>query len=88
MKKVSMGHVQLVFMLVVVLFLIVTVSACNVTGNVSLNGKDMVIEKLRGIQVPTGISLKSDTSDVKVVTEDSTINKVLTDDFRCDNMFK
>jgi uncharacterized protein YcfL len=82
MKKVSMGLVHLVFMMVIVLFLIVTFSSCNSSGNVTLNGKDLVIEKLRGIHVPTGISLESDTSNVVDVKVDTTDNIELTGDFR------
>jgi hypothetical protein len=88
MKKVSMGLVHLVFMVVIVLFLIVTFSSCNASGNITLNGKDIVIEKLRGIHVPAGISLKSDSNKLKSLTDDSTTNNELIGDFRYDNMFK
>jgi hypothetical protein len=88
MKKVSMGHVHLVFMVVIVLILIVTFSSCNTSGNVTLNGQNMVIGKLRGIYVPTGISLESDTSNVVDVKVDTTTNNELIGDFRYDNMFK
>jgi hypothetical protein len=88
MKKVSMGLVHLVFMVVIVLFLIVTFSSCNSSGNVTLNGKDIVINKLRGIHVPTGISLESDTNNLKSCTDDTTTNNELIGDFRYDNLFK
>ncbi len=83
-----MGLVHLVFIVVIVLFLIVTFSSCNASGNVTFNGKDIVIEKLREIHVPTRISLKSDSSNLKLGTEDTTTNIELIDDFRYDNMFK
>ena len=83
-----MGLVHLVFMMVIVLFLIVTLSSCNASGNVTLNGKDIVIEKLRGIHVPKGISLESDKNNLKSCTDDTTTNKELIDDFRYDIMFK
>ena len=83
-----MGHVHLVFMVVIVLILIVTFSSCNTSGNVTLNGQNMVIGKLRGIYVPTGISLESDTSNVVDVKVDTTTNNELIGDFRYDNMFK
>lgn len=57
-----MGLVHNVFTIAVVLFLIVSLSSCNMTGNVVLNGKDLIIEKMKRLRVPTGISLKSDTS--------------------------
>jgi hypothetical protein len=88
MKKVSMGLVHLVFMLVIVLFLIVTFCSCNSSGNVTLNGKDLVIDKLKGIHVPTGISLESDTSNVVDVKVDTTSNNETTGDFRYDNLYK
>ena len=83
-----MGLVHYVFMIAVVLFLIVSLSSCNMTGNVVLNGKDLIIEKMKGLQLPTGISLKSDTSKVEDVKVDTSGINVLTGDFRYDNMFK
>ena len=83
-----MGLVHYVFMIVVVLFLIVSLSSCNMTGNVVLNGKDLIIEKMKGLHVPTGVSLKSDTSKVEGVQVDSNENNEMTGDFRYDNMFK
>ena len=83
-----MGLIHYVFMLAIVLFLIVSLSSCNITGNVVLNGKDLIIEKMKGLHVPTGVSLKSDTSKVEGVQVDSNENNEMTGDFRYDNMFK
>ncbi len=83
-----MGLVHLIFMMVIVLFLIVTFSSCNASGNITLNGKDIVIEKLRGIHVPAGIGLESDSSYLKSVTDDTTRNVELTGDFRYDYLLK
>jgi hypothetical protein len=88
MKRVGMGLVHYVFMIAVVLFLIVSLSSCNMTGNVVLNGKDLIIEKIKGLSVPTGISQKSDTSKLEVGKVDTTDNIELTGDFRYDNLFK
>ncbi len=88
MKRVGMGLVHYVFMIAVVFFLIVSLSSCNMTVNVVLNGKDLIIEKMKGIHVPTGVSLKSDTSKVEVVKHDTTANIELTGDFRYYNLFK
>ena len=83
-----MGLVHYVFMIAVVLFLIVSLSSCNMTGNVVLNGKDLIIEKMKGIHVPTGVRLKSDTTKVDDIKVDTTDNIELTGDFRYDNLFK
>ena len=83
-----MALVHYVFMIAVVLFLIVSLSSCNMKGNVVLNGKDLIIEKMKGLQLPTGISLKSDTSKVEDVKVDTSGINVFTGDFRYDNMFK
>ena len=83
-----MGLVHYVIMIAVVLFHIVSLSSCNMTGNVVLNGKDLIIEKMKGIHVPTGISQKSDTSKLEVGKVDTTDNSELTGDFRYDNLFK
>jgi len=88
MKRVGKGLVHYVFMIAVVLFLIVSLSSCNMTGNVVLNGKDLIIEKMKGLSLPTGISLKSDTSKSEVEKIDTTDNFELTGDFRYDNLFK
>ena len=88
MKKDGLGLVHYVFMIAVVLFLIVSLSSCNMTGNVVLNGKDLIIEKMKGLHVPTGFNIKSDTSEVEDVKVDTTDNIELTGDFRYDNLFK
>jgi len=43
---------------------------------------------MKGLQVPTGVSLKSDTSNLMVGKVDTTTNNELTGDFRYDNLFK
>lgn len=85
-----MDLVHFVFMLVIVLFLVPALSSCNMTRNVVLNGKDLIIEKMRNLHVPNGISLKSDTSNLEVekLKVDTTDNIELTGDFRYDNLFK
>ena len=88
MKRIGMGLVHYVFMIAVVLFLIVSLSSCNMTGNVVLNGKDLIIEKMKGIHVLTGVRLKLDTTKVEEVKVDTSGINVLTGDFRYDNMFK
>ena len=75
-------------MIAVVLSLIVSLSSCNMTGNVVLNGKDLIIEKMKGLHVPKSISLKTDTSKVEVEKVDTKDNIELTGDFRYDNLFK
>ena len=88
MKKVGMGLIHYVFMLAIVLFLIVSLSSCNMTGNVVLKSKNLIIVKLKGLQIPSGVSVKSDTSKVDEVKVDTSGINVLTGDFRYDNMFK
>ena len=88
MKRIGMGLVHYVFMIAVVLFLIVSLSSCNMTGKVVLNGKDLIIEKMKGLHVPTGVSFKSDTTKVDDIKVDTTDNIELTGDFRYDNLFK
>ena len=75
-------------MIAVILFLIVSLSSCNMTGNIVLNGKDLIIEKMKGINVPIGLSLKLDTSNLEVEKVDTTGNIELTGDFRYDNLFE
>ncbi len=87
MKRVGKGLVHYVFMIAVVLFLIVSLSSCNMTGNVVLNGKNLIIEKMKGLSLPTGISLKSDTSRVEDVKIDTTDYNELTGYFRYDSLF-
>ena len=88
MKRDGMVLGRYVSMIAVVLFLIVSLSSCNMTGNVVLNGKDLMIEKMKGIHVPTGITLKADTSKDENVKIETTVNNELTGDFRYDNLYK
>ena len=83
-----MGLVHYFFMIAVVIFLIVSLSSCNITGNVVLNGKYLIIDILKELQVPTGISLKSDTTKLEGLQADTIGNDELTGDFRYDNMLK
>ena len=88
MKSVGKGFIHHVFMIAVVLVLIVSLSACKVSGNVALNGKDQILDNLITFQVSTAADLKTDTSKVEVVKHDTTANIELTGDFRYDNLFK
>jgi hypothetical protein len=88
MKNVGKGFIHQINMIAVVLVLIVSLSACKVSGNVALNGRDQILDNLKTFQVPTAAGLKTDTSKVEVVKHDTTRNKELTGDFRYDNLFK
>ena len=88
MKSVGKGFIYHVYMIAVVLVLIISISACNVSGNVAINGKDQVLNKFKGLHVHTAASPKTDTSKVEEVKHDTTGNIELTGDFRYDNLFK
>ena len=88
MKSVGKGFIHPVYMITVVLFLILSLFACKVSGNVELNGRNQILDKFKGLYVPTAASLKTDTSKAEVVKHDTTRNKELTGDFRYDNLFK
>ena len=88
MKKEIMGLVHFVFLIVVVLSLVVTLSSCNMTENVALNGKNLITDKLKDFKLPLVVSLKSDTSLAEMVKDDKSSNKEITSDYRYDNMFK
>ena len=88
MKNVGKGFIHHVYLIAVVLVLIIFLSACKVSGNVVINGKDQVLSKFKGLHVYTAASPKNDTSKVEVVKHDTTANIELTGDFRYDNLFK
>lgn len=88
MKNVGKGFINHVYLIAVVLVLIVSLSACNVSGNVAINGKDQVLNKFKGLHVHTAASPKTDTSKVEVVKHETTANIELTGDFRYDNLFR
>ena len=88
MKKLNTGLVHYVFIIALLLFLIVNLSACNLSGNVELNGRDQILDKFKGLHVHTEASPKTDTSKVEVVKHETTANIELTGDFRYDNLFK
>jgi len=88
MKSVGKGFIHHVYKLAVVLVLIISLSACNLSGNVALNGKYQILDNLKTFQVSTAVSLKTDISKAIAGTLDTTRNKELTGDFRYDNLFK
>jgi hypothetical protein len=88
MKSVGKGFIHHVYVITVVLLVILSLSACNVSGNVALNGKDQILDNLKTFQVSTAASLKTDTSKAIAGKLDTTRNNELTGDFRYDNLFK
>lgn len=77
MKKVSMGLIQFILM-IFLLFIIVSLSACNVKGNIALNGKDLLVDQLKGLKSHKEATPINDTSN----------QEQLIGDFRYDNMLK
>jgi hypothetical protein len=79
MKKVitGMGLMQFILMMVL-LFIIVSLSACNMKGNISMDGKGMIVDQLNGLNAPIELRHISDTS----------IKEQLTGDFRYDYLLK
>jgi hypothetical protein len=79
MKKVSTGMGLIQFILFIfLLFIIVTLSACNVSGNVSLNGKGLIVNQLNGLKPSVRDRQSADTIH----------NEQLTGDFRYDYLLK
>ena len=79
MKKVSLGIGLIQFILMLfLLFIIVSVSACNVSGNVSLNGSDLIVDQLKGMKPSVRDPQSADTIH----------NEQLTGDFRYDYLLK
>ena len=62
----------------VLLFIIISLSACNMKGNISIDGKGMIVDQLNGLYAPIELRHISDTS----------IKEQLTRDFRYDYMLK
>ena len=88
MKNVGKGFIHHVYLIAVVLVLFVSLSACKVSGNVAINGKDQVLNKFNGLHVHTEASPKTDTSKAIAGKIDTTGNIELTGDFRYDNLFR
>ena len=79
MKKVSTGMGLIQFILFIfLLFIIVTLSACNVSGNVSMNGKGLIVDQLKGMKPSVRDRQSADTID----------NEELSGDFRYDYLLK
>ena len=79
MKKAStgMGLIQFI-LLIFLLFIIVTLSACNVSGKVSMNGKGLIVDQLNGFKPSIENRQSADTIH----------NEQLTGDFRYDYLLK
>jgi hypothetical protein len=79
MKKLIIGISIIQFILMMVLsFIIVSLSACNMKGNISMDGKGMIVDQLNGLNAPIEMRHISDTS----------IKEQLTGDFRYDYLLK
>ena len=79
MKKLIIGISIIQFILMMVLlFIIVSLSACNMKGNISMAGKGMIVDQLKGLNAPIELRHISDTS----------IKEQLTGDFRYDYLLK
>jgi hypothetical protein len=79
MKKLIIGISIIQFILMMVLlFIIVSLSACNMKGNISMDGKGMIVDQLNGLNAPIELHHISDTS----------IKEQLTGDFRYDYLLK
>ena len=77
MKKVStgMGLIQFI-LLIVLLFNIVSLSSCNVKGNIALDGKGLIVDQLKGLKAPIEVRPIKDTCN----------KEQLIGDFRYDNL--
>jgi hypothetical protein len=79
MKKLIIGISIIQFrLMMVLLFIIVSLSACNMKGNISMDGKGMIVDQLNGLNAPIELRHISDTS----------IKEQLTGDFRYDYLLK
>jgi hypothetical protein len=79
MKKLIIGISIIQFILMMVLlFIIVSLSACNMKGNILMDGKGMIVDQLNGLNAPIELHHISDTS----------IKEQLTGDFRYDYLLK
>ena len=61
-----------------VLILIVSFSACTLKGNIAFNGKDIIIDQLKGLKSHKDLTPTNDTSN----------QAQLTGDFRYDYLLK
>jgi uncharacterized lipoprotein YehR (DUF1307 family) len=62
MKKLIIGISIIQFILtMVLLFIIVSLSACNIKGNVSMDGKGMIVDQLNGLNMHIEVQHISDT---------------------------
>ena len=63
MKKLIIGISIIQFILMMVLlFIIVSLSACNIKGNISMDGKGIIVDQLNGLNAPIEVRHISDTS--------------------------
>jgi hypothetical protein len=88
MKKASIRLIDSFNKMIIVIFLLLILSSCKVNRIISINGKVILIEKLKGIHVPNRIIIKLDTSNLKLDKDDTTTSNELIGDFRYYNMFK
>ena len=79
MKKLIIGISIIQFILMMVLlFIIASLSACNMKGNISMDGKGMIVDQLNDFKPSIENRQNADTIH----------EAELTGDFRYDNLFK
>ena len=79
MKKLIIGISIIQFILMMVLlFIIISLSACKMKGNISINGKGMIVDQLKGLKSHKDLTPINDTSN----------QAQLTGDFRYDYLLK
>jgi len=87
MKKISLGIVHLLFMLIVVIYLIVSLSSCS-SSEISLNGKELIIDKMKRLSQTSINNINSDTSNLELRKGFTKGGNVEVDDFRYKNIYK
>lgn len=79
MKKLIIGiSIIQIRLMMDLLFIIVSLSACNMKGNISMDGKGIIVDQLNELNAPIELRHISDTS----------IKEQLTGDFRYDYLLK
>ncbi len=88
MKRINLGLIHYVFLLVIVLFIFVSNSSCKVANSVAMQGKDIIVNTINNCNIPVAIIFKIDTSDKVAVNIDTINNGNIIGDVIYDNLFK
>jgi len=88
MKEVNLGVNHCFYILMLIIFVIVTLGSYNGSANITLKSKDLVFDNFTKFNLSIDNIIKSDMSKAEKIKLDLLSNEELSEDFRYINLFR